>query len=67
MIKQNCNINFIMFYTLNEKIKKNIIWEKGVYIINNRCAILNIEDEEGKENNKLWSMWEGTEIEKRHD
>jgi hypothetical protein len=55
----------IIFNTLNEKIKKNIIWENGVYIINNRCAILNIEEEEGEENGKLWSIWEGSEIYKK--
>ena len=55
----------IIFYTLNEKIKKNIIWENGVYIINNRCAILSIEQEDGEENEKLWSIWEGSEIYKK--
>jgi hypothetical protein len=55
----------IIFYTLNEKIRKNIIWENGVYIINNRCAILNIEEEEGDENEKLLNIWEGSEIYKK--
>lgn len=55
----------IILNTLNEKMRKNIIWEKSVYIVNNRCAILNIEEEEGEENEKLLSIWEGSEIYKR--
>jgi len=55
----------IIFYTLNRKIKKNIIWENGVYIINNRCAILNVEEEEGEENEKLLNIWDGSEIYKK--
>jgi len=37
----------------------------SVYILDNRCAILNVEEEEGEENEKLLNIWEGSEIYKK--